>query len=341
MLSLYEFGDPDVDRDRVELTIDVVDKSEMNRATQRHERASKPGFRVRVRRFVWPVRVPNAIYPRPGGNAPHPHHRSPGTRAMSLTKGSGPLSGWSANANYTVDAPGHRILFEADARRLRAYVGDRVVLDTTRAHLLHETGIRPVAYAPLEDFDTSVLERSTKTTHCPFKGQASYWSIRIGDDVREDAVWAYEDPIQSASWLKGFAAVYFGKPDRWLVEDEEAVGHLRDPYHRIDVHPSSRAVRVRAGDDVIASSERPKLLFETGEPVRAYMAPGVVEPGRLEPSRTRTVCPYKGELTYWHVHAGGEVFRDGACSIELPRAEAMKIAGLVCFIADGLTVELA
>jgi len=260
---------------------------------------------------------------------------------MSLTKGSGPLSGRPAECNYSVDAPPHRILFEPDPRRLRAYVGDRVVLDTTGGRLLHETGIRPVAYVPLEDFDTSLLQRSATTTHCPFKGDATYWSIRSGDDVREDAVWGYEDPIDSALWLKGFAALDFDRPDRWLVEDEEAVGHLRDPYHRIDVHPSSRSVRVSAGDDVIATSERTKLLFETGEPVRAYMAPGVVQAGRLERSRTRTVCPYKGEATYWHVHAGGETFRDGACSYELPRAEAMKIAGFVCFIADGLTVELA
>ena len=259
---------------------------------------------------------------------------------MSLTKGRGPLSGRPADTNYTVEAPPHRILFEPDPRRLRASVGERVVFDTTAAHLLHETGILPVAYVPLSDFDSALLGRSATTTHCPFKGDATYWSIRVGDDVREDAVWAYEDPIDSALWLKGFAALYFDKADRWLVEDEEAVGHLRDPYHRVDVHPSSRSARVSAGDDVIATSERTKLLFETGEPVRAYMAPGVVEPGRLERSRTRTVCPYKGEATYWHVHAGGEVFRDGACSYELPRAEAMKIAGFVCFIDDGLNVEL-
>ncbi|MDQ3675554.1 MAG: DUF427 domain-containing protein, partial [Actinomycetota bacterium] len=194
---------------------------------------------------------------------------------MSLTTGGGPLSGRSADTNYTLQAPPHRILFEPDPRRLRAYVGGQLVLDTTRAHLLHETGFRPIAYAPLEDYDASVLERSTTTTHCPFKGDATYWSIRIGDDVRQDAVWAYEDPIGSARWLAGFAALYFDRADRWLVEDEQAVGHLRDPYHRIDVYPSSRPARVCAGDDVIAASERPKLLFETGEPVRAYMAPGV------------------------------------------------------------------
>jgi uncharacterized protein (DUF427 family) len=106
---------------------------------------------------------------------------------MSLTQGSGPLGGRPAPSNYTIQAPAHRILFEPDPRRLRAFVGDRLVLDTTRAHLLHETGIRPVAYVPLEDFDETLLERTATSTHCPFKGDASYWTLRIGDDVREDA----------------------------------------------------------------------------------------------------------------------------------------------------------
>lgn len=260
---------------------------------------------------------------------------------MSLTRGSGPLGRGAGDTNYTLESPPHRLLFEPDARRLRAYVGDHLVFDTTRAHLLHETGIRPVAYVPLEDYDDALLQRSDHTTHCPFKGDATYRSVGVGDDVRENAIWTYEEPVDSALWLAGYAAMSFDKADRWLVEDEEAVGHLRDPYHRIDVHPSSRPARVSVGGDVIATVQRPKLLFETGEPVRVYMAPGVVDGGRLAPSRTRTVDPYIGDATYWHVHAGDQVFEDGAISYELPRAEAMKIAGLVCFIADGVTVELS
>jgi uncharacterized protein (DUF427 family) len=108
---------------------------------------------------------------------------------MSLTLGSGPLAGRAPASNYTFQSPAHKILFEADDRRLRAFVGDTVVLDTTGAHLLHETGILPVAYVPIADIDESLLERTETTTHCPFKGDASYWSLRVGDDVREDAVW--------------------------------------------------------------------------------------------------------------------------------------------------------
>ena len=259
---------------------------------------------------------------------------------MSLTLGSGPLGGRPAPANYTIDAPPHRILFAPDARRLRAQIAGHTVLDTTRAHLLHETGIRPVAYVPLEDFDAEVLERTDTTTHCPFKGDASYWSVRVGDELREDAVWAYEEPIEQAPWLRGFAALPFEKADRWLVEDEPVAGRLRDPYHRVDVHQSSRPVRVSAGDDLIAETSRPVLVFETSMPVRAYVPRGDLVAGHLAPSPKTTTDPYMGDAAYWHVHANGERFEDAAWSYELPLAAAMKVAGYVCFEADGIRVEV-
>jgi uncharacterized protein (DUF427 family) len=259
---------------------------------------------------------------------------------MSLTLGSGPLGGRPAASNYTFESPPHKILFEPDSRRLRALVGDVVVLDTTRAHLLHETGYLPVAYVPLEDFGAELLERTETSTHCPFKGDASYWSLRVGDELREDAVWAYEEPLERASWLRGFAALAEDRADRWLVEDEPVAGHLRDPYHRVDAHASSRPVRVTCGDELVAESSRPVLVFETSMPVRAYIPRGDVVAGHLAPSPTQSTCAYKGDATYWHVHAGGQTFPDAAWSYELPLAAAMKIAGHVAFAADGLTVEL-
>jgi uncharacterized protein (DUF427 family) len=261
---------------------------------------------------------------------------------LSLTQGSGPLAGSrsSATTNYTIQAPAHRILFEPDGRRLRAYVGDRLVLDSTRAHLLHETGIRPVAYVPLEDFDAELMQRTQTSTHCPFKGDASYWTLRVGDDVREDAVWAYEEPLEEAAWLRGFAALAFDRADRWLVEDEPVVARLRDPYHHVDVHVSSRPVRITAHGELLAQSARPTLVFETSIPPRVYVSRNDLVAGHLQPSNTTSTDPYIGDAVYWHVHAGGERVEDGAWSYELPRAEAMKIAGLVCFEGEGITVEL-
>jgi uncharacterized protein (DUF427 family) len=259
---------------------------------------------------------------------------------MSLTLGSGPLGREPGAANFTVESPAHRLLFEPDPRRLRALVGDRVVLDTTRAHLLHETGILPVVYAPLEDFDAGVLERTATTTHCPFKGDATYFSIRAGDRLVEDAAWTYEQPLERAPWLKGFAALYPDRVDAWFVEDEPLTGHLRDPYHRVDVHASSRPVRVTAGEQVIAQSTRPVLVFETSLPARPYIPLADVPAGVLTPSATHTHCPYKGEATYYDVHAGGTTYPDAAFGYDAPLPESLKLAGHVSFWGEHVRVDL-
>ena len=97
---------------------------------------------------------------------------------------------------------------------------------------------------------------------------------------------------------------------------------------------------VTADGAVIARSVRPTLVFETSMPVRAYIPRGDVEAGHLRPSDRTTADPYMGEAIWWHVHAGGELFLNAAHSYELPRAEAMKVAGLVCFAGEGITTEL-
>jgi uncharacterized protein (DUF427 family) len=257
---------------------------------------------------------------------------------MSLSLGTGPLAGQPGGAfNFDLsNAPAHRIFFADYPRRLRAVVGDRVVLDTTGAKLLYETGIPPVPYVPLADLDHDLLERTDHSTHCPFKGDASYWTVRAGERVEENAVWAYEDPLPAASWLQGYAALYWKKADGWFVEEEPVFGGLRDPFHRVDVHESSRPVTVTAHGVVVARSERPKLLFETGLPPRVYLPRADVAPGVLAPAEKRTICPYKGEASYWSV-AG---IADAAWSYDAPLPEAIKAEGHVSFDADGIEVAL-
>jgi uncharacterized protein (DUF427 family) len=257
---------------------------------------------------------------------------------MSLTFGTGPFAGEPAGAfNFDISgAPAHRIYFHDYPRRLRALVGDRVVLDTVGGKLLHETGLLPVPYVPLEDFDGALLERTDHTTHCPFKGDASYWSVRAGDTLVENAVWAYENPRPEASWLTGYAALYWEQASAWFTEEERVFAHLRDPFHRVDVLESSRPVTVRVDGRVVARSERPKLLYETGLPARVYITPSDVVPGVLAASEKRTVCPYKGEARYVSV-AGVE---DAAWTYEAPLPDAIKIQEHVCFDEAKVDVEL-
>ena len=125
--------------------------------------------------------------------------------------------------------------------------------------------------------------------------------VVLVDDVAgrtaEDAVWEYRDPLPDAPPLKGYFAFYWHKMDRWLEEDEEMRGHVRDPYHRVDVLDSSRHVKVSLDGVVLAETKRPKALFETGLPVRWYIPPEDVRPRPLVHSPTKTTCAYKGEAS--------------------------------------------
>jgi uncharacterized protein (DUF427 family) len=261
---------------------------------------------------------------------------------MTLTKPPGPLATQPTSAtNYRIVGPAHRILFEPHPRRYRAQIGEHVVLDTIGGHLLHESQILPVLYVPLEDFDRTLLEPTDHTTHCPFKGDASYFSVRAGDRVVENAVWAYEQPLDESAWLRGFASLYWDKADAWYEEDERLPGRLRDPYHRVDVRRSSRAARVTAGGELVAETQHPLLVFETNVPVRVYV-PREDVVAELRPSELRTACPYKGEAAYFSVQTNGDVIGDAAWHYPEPAAGVdAALAGAVSFMGDGIEVELA
>jgi uncharacterized protein (DUF427 family) len=262
---------------------------------------------------------------------------------MSLSLGTGPLAGHPAgDFNFDLDAaaPKHRLYFAEEPRRLRAIVDDKVVLDTTRARLLYETGIGPRIYAPLSDYAMDVFEATDTSTHCPFKGDASYWTLRINGRSEDDVLWTYKQPLPDATFLGSYAALYQDRVDAWFVEDDRVFGHLRDPFHRVDVHDSSREVVVRVNGEEVARTSHPKLLFETGIPIRAYVPPADIRPESVRPgSGKRTVCPYKGEATYWTVSG----VQDAAWSYEAPLPDALRAAGHLCFDekVDGVEVQLA
>src|SRR5258706_1624102 len=260
---------------------------------------------------------------------------------MSLTMSPGPLAtSPTPEVNYRVEGPAPRILFEPHPRRFRAELDGRTLLDTVGARLLHESNILPRLYVPLDDFDASLLERTDHTTHCPFKGDASYWSVRVGDRVAENAIWAYEDPLPEASWLAGYASMYWDAADAWYEEDDQVFGHLRDPYHRVDVRRSSRHAVARADGEVLAETDAPVLVFETDFPVRVYFPPEDVRAELLTPTERTTICPYKGTATYWSVTANGETIADAVWTYADPFEDVRPISGLQSFLADGIVVEL-
>ncbi len=238
--------------------------------------------------------------------------------------------------NYRIDAPGHRLLLDPFPRRVRAVFAGKPVLDTTRAMLLHESNLLPQLYVPHEDVDEDLLQPSDRTTYCPFKGDASYWSVIAGDRAAPDALWAYPEPLPAAEWLCGYLAPYWDPMDAWFDEDEEVFGHLRDPYHRVDARSSSRCVKVLAGGEVVAETPRPVLLSETGLPNRFYVPPADVRTELLELSGTHTVCPYKGTASYRSLRTPSGLIEDAAWFYPEPMDGVRRVAGLLCFVADGV-----
>jgi uncharacterized protein (DUF427 family) len=106
---------------------------------------------------------------------------------MALTLGTGPF-GEQSNGTFNFEAKpprGHTLYIEDSPRRVWGVFNGETVADSRRVKLLHETGHLPVYYFPEEDPRHDLLEPSDHTTHCPFKGDASYRSVRVGDRVAE------------------------------------------------------------------------------------------------------------------------------------------------------------
>jgi uncharacterized protein (DUF427 family) len=107
--------------------------------------------------------------------------------------------------------PDHPISIEPAKARIVVSVAGRVVADTENAVMLREADYPPVAYIPLADVDTSLLEPTDHASYCPYKGECSYYSIPIGGEGSVNAVWEYRAPYEAVSEIKDRVAFY---PDR-------------------------------------------------------------------------------------------------------------------------------
>jgi uncharacterized protein (DUF427 family) len=260
---------------------------------------------------------------------------------MGLMYGTGPLSRKPAGAfNFDPPPPGTAMYMERSPKRVRVVVAGETVADSRQVMLLHESGHQPVYYFPAEDVRSDLLEPSDRHTRCPKKGEASYWTIRVGDHVVDAGAWYYPEPIEGASPIRGLIAFYWQRMDQWFEEGEEVFGHARDPYHRIDTRRTDVHVRVSLDGQLLAETDRAIALFESNLPTRWYMPLDDVV-ASLEPSEKRTVCPYKGFASYYSVSLdGGERADDLLWYYAEPLEEARSIAGLVCFFNERVDLEL-
>jgi uncharacterized protein (DUF427 family) len=109
--------------------------------------------------------------------------------------------------------PDHPITLAPHPKRIRVTFNDRVVAETGRALVMEEGGYPMVFYLPREDADLSLLIRSAHSTYCPYKGDASYFSIRVGDRISENAIWTYETPYEAVAAIKEHIAFYPNRVD--------------------------------------------------------------------------------------------------------------------------------
>jgi uncharacterized protein (DUF427 family) len=97
--------------------------------------------------------------------------------------------------------------------RVIVRLGGAIVADTTRALVMRAPGTPDQQYIPRDDVDMTRLVRTALVTHCPYKGDASYWSIQSGPRTVENAVWSYETPYDDMAPIAGYLAFYTDRVD--------------------------------------------------------------------------------------------------------------------------------
>jgi len=231
--------------------------------------------------------------------------------------------------------------FEPVPVRLRAFLDDALALDTHAGVLVWEPRrIVPVYAVPESDLRLGVEPTEPRpdppdpSAYPPMLGPDSFEphfapgtvvDLVAGERRLSGAGFRPDDPD-----LAGLVVLDFRAFDRWLVEDEELVGHPHDPFKRIDVLASGRHVEVSLDGTVLAATDDALLLVETHLPVRYYVPSADVRVA-MTPSDTRTTCAYKGHASYLSTADGRPEGVDVAWTYPDPLDDALRVRGRVAF----------
>lgn len=260
---------------------------------------------------------------------------------MTLTVGTGPF-GHAPAGEFNTRLPDYEglLYLEPSPRRVRGVAGGETVIDSSDVRMLHEHGRLPIWLFPQDDVRMDLLEPGEQREGSANKGPQRMWSLRAGDRVAEDAAWDFPEPPGEAAGLSGLIAFEWSAMDDWYEEDEVAIVHPRDPYHRVDVLDTSRHVRVSLNGELVAETRRAKVIYETGLPARWYIPPEDVRDELLEASDTETGCAYKGFASYSSVRAGGELEQDLVWTYPESHHDAARVAGYLAFFNERVDIEV-
>lgn len=120
-----------------------------------------------------------------------------------------------------IPGPNHPIALERTHGRVIVRLGERVIADTYQAFEMRECDYEPVLYVPRSDVNMELLERTTHSTYCPYKGEASHFSIPIGGERSLNAVWTYESPYEAVAEIKEHVAFYPDRVDAIIISDSD------------------------------------------------------------------------------------------------------------------------
>ena len=112
-----------------------------------------------------------------------------------------------------IPGPDHPITIKPSSEHIRVTFNGKIVADTRHALVLQEAAYKPVLYIPREDAQMALFERTTNSTHCPYKGDASYYSINADGRMAENAIWSYETPKSDMTEIAGYVAFFPNRVD--------------------------------------------------------------------------------------------------------------------------------
>lgn len=256
---------------------------------------------------------------------------------MGLAWQQGPLATGAVGRFLTPEPLPERLLFaEPLRRRMRVRFGGEWVADSEDVVLLHEPGRYPVAYFPLGDVVSGVLESTDRTTRHGELGATEWYTVHGGAKGAERAAWQHTGLPPYARELADRVAFAWRAMDAFYEEDERILGHAADAYHRIDIRGTSRELVVRDGERVVAHTQHPFVLYESGFAPRWYVPRADIDETALTPVEGQTFCPYKGLADYYSI--GGA--KGAAWCYRDAYAQVRRISDLVSFEPDEIAVFL-